>query len=585
MKAALYLRVSTDAQADKDLSLPAQEAQLKALAAEKGWDVVRVFTEAGRSGTNDQRPQLQAMLAEALSKRPPFEVVLVYAVDRFGRGPADPLNAQRMLDHRVRLFSKYENCFADENWLLFSIQNVMAQEYSRKLREVVPRGQRQSVSQGRGNGAGRRDAFGYAEQIELDGTKVRKRLVIDKKWAPYVKQLFERYADGDSTKSLARWLTEKKVPTAAQRRGFKARGATHGIWLESTVLKLLRNPIFTGYMVYGRVSVRKMQTGHTRTTRNAQEKWTWSPEPTHPAIISKELFERVQRKMAGNKQFRAREGRPENFLREIGFCKCGSSLSFEDNGPKNGSKMFWFCRRHRRHKGLRQPSCSGAYPQDVVEDALTATLLMICLPEVLEAGVKEYNRNRQETPEQEMLKSLEATVAEWERKESNLLDLIADRGKSASLTKKLDDAEAALKKARTDLADQKAKISTPISLDGKRMLKDGMALWEAIVGADRGSIARLIPHLISRVVLDFDATKRKAAIEYWRRDLSKELRAELEREGKATQQLIDRLIERHPAPKGAIDIYVKWSKSALLLSAAQLSQVGKFATISRQGRV
>jgi hypothetical protein len=114
---------------------------------------------------------------------------------------------------------------------------------------------------------------------------------------------------------------------------------------------------------------------------------------------------------------------------------------------------------------------------------------------------------------------------------------------------------------------------------------DGMALWEAIVGADRGSIARLIPHLISRVVLDFDATKRKAAIEYWRRDLSKELRAELEREGKATQQLIDRLIERHPAPKGAIDIYVKWSKSALLLSAAQLSQVGKFATISRQGRV
>jgi hypothetical protein len=47
---------------------------------------------------------------------------------------------------------------------------------------------------------------------------------------------------------------------------------------------------------------------------------------------------------------------------------------------------------------------------------------------------------------------------------------------------------------------------------------DGMALWEAIIDAERESIARLIPHLINRVVLDFNDTKRKAAIKYWRRE-------------------------------------------------------------------
>lgn len=590
MKAALYLRVSTDAQADKDLSLPAQEAQLKAVAADKGWEVAEVFREAGKTGTNDARPQLQALLAAATSKKPPFDIVMVYAVDRFGRGPADPLNAQRMLDNGVRLFSKYENGFADENWLLFSIQNVMAQNYSRKLSVDVPRGQRESVSQGKGHGAGRRDAFGYREDRELDGAKVRTRLVIDKRWSPYAKQLFERYADGDSTRHLARWLNEQKVPTAAQRRGLKPRGKTHGLWLQSTVLKILRNPIYTGYITVGRLSVRKLQTGKTRTTRNAPDKWAWSPEPTHQAIITKELFKRVQDRMAGNKQFRAREGRPINLIQELGRCgACGSSLSFEDNGPKNGSKMYYFCRAYRRHKKSESvhagPKCAGGFPMDVVDQAMFAFLeASLNKPKLIEASVRRYNEDLKITEEPPELVSLEARVVDLRQKIENLLD----QAESGALIKdRLGKRQVELQAAQDDLSEAKAKQKSSMPLDARVIVATGKQLLVHLEHGDRDAVKRLLPHLVTKVNLDF--TKRQDATKFWRLDLlegakitktEKPFSYKVEMSAEAGKKLQAKAQMLAPAAIDAIRVYLRYDPRNL---SETLGEVGKFIKATDKG--
>jgi len=75
-RAALYKRVNTGRQAEKDLSLPDQERQLRDYCRQKGWEVYRVYTEPGASARDDTRPEFQDMVATTRTKPPPFGVIL-----------------------------------------------------------------------------------------------------------------------------------------------------------------------------------------------------------------------------------------------------------------------------------------------------------------------------------------------------------------------------------------------------------------------------------------------------------------------------------------------------------------------------
>ena len=67
LRAALYLRVSTGRQAESDLSIPDQRRQATNFCAARGWQVVIEFVDAGLSGTDDKRPELQRLLDMATS--------------------------------------------------------------------------------------------------------------------------------------------------------------------------------------------------------------------------------------------------------------------------------------------------------------------------------------------------------------------------------------------------------------------------------------------------------------------------------------------------------------------------------------
>ena len=96
-RAALYTRVSTGRQAEKDLSLPDQERQLRDYCRQKGWEVCRVFVEPGASARDDTRPAFREMVETALTRPPPFEVILTLTTSRFFR---DATQA-RVYKHRL----------------------------------------------------------------------------------------------------------------------------------------------------------------------------------------------------------------------------------------------------------------------------------------------------------------------------------------------------------------------------------------------------------------------------------------------------------------------------------------------------
>jgi DNA invertase Pin-like site-specific DNA recombinase len=77
MNVAIYVRVST-----QDQSLDLQKTELKRFAKQRGWNIQGVFEEKA-TGTNDNRPQLKALMSAARARE--IDVVLVWKLDRFAR--------------------------------------------------------------------------------------------------------------------------------------------------------------------------------------------------------------------------------------------------------------------------------------------------------------------------------------------------------------------------------------------------------------------------------------------------------------------------------------------------------------------
>ena len=85
MAVALYARVSTAKQAEKDLSIPDQLKQMRDWCKARGYLVGAEYVEAGASATDDRRPVFQQMIAEATRNPAPFEAVVVHSLSRFFR--------------------------------------------------------------------------------------------------------------------------------------------------------------------------------------------------------------------------------------------------------------------------------------------------------------------------------------------------------------------------------------------------------------------------------------------------------------------------------------------------------------------
>ena len=110
MKAVLYARVSSEKQAEKDLSISAQLKALRKFASQKGYDVVREFVDEAESARTANRPAFQEMISLARSKNKPFDTVLVWKLSRFARNREDSIVYKSLLRKRgIYVLSINEN--------------------------------------------------------------------------------------------------------------------------------------------------------------------------------------------------------------------------------------------------------------------------------------------------------------------------------------------------------------------------------------------------------------------------------------------------------------------------------------------
>jgi hypothetical protein len=82
MNVAIYLRVSSEQQAERHLSIPAQREALQRYATDNGSNIVEEYIEEAKSAKSDEREDFQRMIADAKKAMPPFQAILVHTFDR-----------------------------------------------------------------------------------------------------------------------------------------------------------------------------------------------------------------------------------------------------------------------------------------------------------------------------------------------------------------------------------------------------------------------------------------------------------------------------------------------------------------------
>lgn len=299
--AAQYLRMSTDLQ---QYSLHNQADAIARYAALTGFRIVKTYSDAARSGLLlKNRAGLKQLLKDVGDGQFEFRAVLVYDVSRWGRFQDMDESAHyeylcksagAPVYYCAELFSNSNN-LAD--FIMKALKRMMAGEYSRELGEKVRQGMFNLAS--RGYRVGGPPGYGFRRQlIDVSGNEKqllkkgeRKSISTDRiilvpkspQEASVIKSIFHLFVNKRrSISSITETLNQDGVPFLDGRK-----------WPEAAVNRMLRNPQYCGTQVWGRTTARLF----ARLKRVPREQWATRPD-AFPAIISKELFDRAQERVA-----------------------------------------------------------------------------------------------------------------------------------------------------------------------------------------------------------------------------------------------------------------------------------------------
>ena len=323
LRVAAYCRVSSDS-SDQ---LHSYAAQIKAYTEQIGthadWELVDVYADEGLTGTRmDKREDFQRLLADC--RKGKVDRVLCKSISRFARNTRDCLAALRELSALgVTVYFEKENIDTGTltTELMVSVSGSLAQQES----VSISQNQRMSYQRRmeRGEFITCKAPFGYRL---IDG----KRLEVISDEAKLVRWMFNAYLSGHSLEWIAEQMTKTGVSTTDGKP----------YWQCTTVLYTLTNEKYMG----DSLCQKTFTTAFPFTQRqNHGEADQYYIENTHPAIITKGTFEKVQEllRQKSNRQKIPRQIYP--LSRKVYCGQCGTP--FARRVGKSGL-VVWVCRKH-----------------------------------------------------------------------------------------------------------------------------------------------------------------------------------------------------------------------------------------------
>jgi site-specific DNA recombinase len=245
--AAIYVRVSTQDQAQHGFSLDAQQDSLANYAKALGYEIYKIYRDEGKSGKDmKHRSEMMQMLKDAQEKK--FSAIFIYKLDRFSRSLKDLILTIDQLKEWgidfISLQDKIETASASGK-LMFQIIGAFAEFERNIIGDRTKFGMERKAKEG-----------GFITKAPKGYVLVNKQLVLGEN-SEKIKEIFEEFLN--SNISLTQLAKKNNLTTAG-------------------VKKLLQNTTYMG----------KVKFAHKES------------QGQHPVLINQQLFEQVQQKMKNN---------------------------------------------------------------------------------------------------------------------------------------------------------------------------------------------------------------------------------------------------------------------------------------------
>ena len=280
IRVAAYCRVSTQ----MEEQLNSYEVQVKhytdKINSEPKWSFAGIYADKGISGTSaKKRDEFMKMIRAC--KRHKIDMIITKSISRFSRSTLDCLKYIRILKElNVDVYFEEQGLHSKDAGAEFyiTIYGSIAQSEAENISANVKWGKQQSAKEGK-------VSFSYNSFLGYKkGADGKPEIVEDE--AKVVREIFDKYLEGESVRTIAKYLTANQIATPTGKE----------VWHYGTVKSILSNEKYKGDALINKTYV--VDCISKKVKRNNGERAQYYVENNHPAIISPEKFNRVQEEMA-----------------------------------------------------------------------------------------------------------------------------------------------------------------------------------------------------------------------------------------------------------------------------------------------
>lgn len=440
IKVAIYVRVSTEEQAEQGYSIDAQLDTLRNYCNLYGKEIHEEYVDAGISGTSiEGRFALQRLLKDA--KKNLFHEVLVWKISRLARNSLELLTTIEQFKRLNISFRSFTENFETETptgKLTLQMMSAIGEFERNTIVENVKMGMKQRAKTGKHNG---KLPLGYQAIADPSDPSGCSNVVVVEAEALIVRKIFELYAAGHGLKSIANELNHI---------GYKTK--TGNTFSTTAIKEILHNPFFNGKVRYNRYE------NWSDKRRRGKSAEPIIADGKHEAIIHDTLWEKVQFLLQKKSFTPSRIFDGEFLLSGLIRCpKCGAAMvaSRTRSKTKTGevvNRLYYSCGAFRS-KGSSVCSANSIRKQEAEEEVFNRLAQVLSKDRILKAIVDKMNHRlaTRTLPLQAELEHIRSQLEQAESRKRKYLDLFEHGNVDKSFfTGRMQEIQADLIKSRAE---------------------------------------------------------------------------------------------------------------------------------------
>ena len=455
-RVAAYCRVSTDRE-EQEHSFETQKAMYTEMIMMKPtWQMAGIYADEGITGTvAKKRPGFMKMIEDC--RKGKIDMIVTKSVSRFSRNNLDCLMYVRELKQLgIPIIFEKEgiNTIQVSSELLLTLFGALSQAESESISMNVKLGIRQSLKNGNVR-------FSYKTFLGYrKGADGQPEIVPEQ--ADIVKRIYNDFLAGATYLEIAKRLTEEHVPTMG--------GGNR--WFSERIKSILKNEKYKGDALLQKTYITDPIS--KRVKKNNGELPMYYVENSHPAIIERRIFDRVQEEIArraGKKKVKQTGTKTElgrysgkYALTELLYCgECGTPYrrcTWSRNGKK---KIVWRC-VSRLDYGKKYCKNSPSVEESRLHNAIAAAITKKANSEEINiGGIMNHIESFGSRRDTDGIIQRQRRIAEIEKVIDDLARLNSDEAQSGELDYKFSELYAELYSVKDELEEMQSGAS---DLDG-----------------------------------------------------------------------------------------------------------------------